>query len=272
MHNRRRLDNTKTKGFTLIEMLVTVTVLVIIIGSFSVIIGEAQDLVMTSQGIMKANARATALAGILREDIARVSRLGFLYVNGSRMYIGVPGPCKSVVSREMGNGCIISLSRDTSNSTIGRGQWMFTGKSYSTVPADVFWDGSNYSPDFTELQTASESQLTAGGGGSPNFIDRMNMFVISANDLNPNAAATLDEINALWPLLAEDCTALTIEALDDSLAPIGGTGNGTWTKNDDDWPAAIRITMTLTDPELLARADAESAGSFSYEIICPVRP
>jgi hypothetical protein len=252
------------------EMMVTVAILALMIASFGQILAEAQDLVVTSQAIMKANARATALAGIIRDDVSRASKLGFLHIDNSkhRMYIGVPGACKSITGYTTGTGGIVAVGRKNAspaeNGLLYRGKWILSGDSAVDTgnDDDVFTTSSDDYVDFTEIQTADDTEMNA-------FISRMNTLT-NGLAVDPNTVTTLTDVSELWPLLARHCKALTIEALNDSMALTGGSGTGTWTKASADWPAALKITMTLSDPEIADRADID--GDFTYEIICPVRP
>jgi hypothetical protein len=145
---------------------------------------------------------------------------------------------------------------------------------------------NNESPDFTTVQTASTTAPNQFDGTSDSpkidFIYAIRDEVQSNIDLTGVAGvATLTEINSLWPLLTRNCTKFRVIALDSNMNPFTNSvnpalnGSGTWTKADDEWPAAIKVTMTLKDPELLDRAGLDPDdpnAEFEYEIICPVRP
>lgn len=282
----------KQDGFTLMEMLVTVAILAIMIGSFAVVLGEAQELVVTSQAIMKANARATALAGIIREDIAKASKLGFLRIQGNWMFIGVPGHCKSVLGRTTGTGSIIVLRGHEGK--VGRANWILAGMPEASLDPkaeDIFiFHDEERSPDFSEIQFAEDDQVDHTknpvlSNGKINFVkyvekkgpdDGENTTYHFKNvDFAPETVTTLDDVHATWPMLARYCDELKIEALNEDLEPVNGNGNGTWTREDDEWPAAVRITLKLQDPTLLDRAGedlTDEDATFEYQIICPVYP
>jgi prepilin-type N-terminal cleavage/methylation domain-containing protein len=253
--HRTRKDR---RGFTLIEMMVTVAILALMVAAFGQIIGEAQTLVVTSQAIMRANARATSLAGVIREDVARASQLGFLHVSNNKVYIATPGPCTSVLDGTTGTGSIVAIGR--ADTDLYRGRWILADTD-TGLPNDAF-TVSGASPDFTDLQTATDTEI------NDTFVARMDTITENLS-MKPDDATTLNNINGLWPLLARDCSNLEIRAYASDMTPVSGT----WTRDDADWPVMLKITITLSDPEVVELAeDTAVSGEFKYEIICPVRP
>ncbi len=74
------LPNTRRKGFTLIELMVAVSVLAIVIAITNMILGQSQRVVRVSEARMRSNATAAALAKVFRRDFRELTCNGMLCI------------------------------------------------------------------------------------------------------------------------------------------------------------------------------------------------
>lgn len=74
------LHNTRRRGFTLIELMVAVSVLAIVIAITNMILASSQKVVRISEARMRSNATAAALAKVIRRDLRELTTNGMLCI------------------------------------------------------------------------------------------------------------------------------------------------------------------------------------------------
>ena len=67
-------------GMTLVELLVSISILVIIILLFSTILAKSQKLVSTSIKTLRSNAETISIVNVIRNDLFLISKQGFLCI------------------------------------------------------------------------------------------------------------------------------------------------------------------------------------------------
>lgn len=279
MADRRRKQASDTAGggnraFTLLELVVAVAVISVMVLGFGGLLGGARRVVITSQRRMRANAAAAAIAGVIRNDMRRASKMGFLRIAGGSLIFTTAGPTPSVLTVHKGDGAMISYGRYAADNILFRQAWVLRDKlveeeAYVNTPEDraklgldcwANWiDGHWELLNFAELQIKSADEMGtligAVAGKPPN------------NDTVGSPPETLNHLTGMWQVLADNCSALAI----DYRSAGGGwtSGSQTWTRHDQtNWPDAVRFKLTITTGAVVEILEETN----TYEVICPVGP
>jgi len=199
---------------TLIELLVAVAVLSIMILMFAMILNDAQKVVASSNQAMRANAKAAAIAETIRSDVRRITQNGFLCItehpgDQPQIIFTTAGVSSSVKSDVMGTAEVVAYglcdnpaAADPNNKVLWRKAWVLN---YNADISDIpdphdIWNQH----DLTELQKLWRGQIN-------DLIT--NEFLAPPNkpeQLSVSAGVGLDNIEALWQCLTDDCTGLSI--------------------------------------------------------------
>lgn len=245
------------RAFTLLELVVAVAIISVMVLGFSGLLGGARRVVITSQRRMRANAAAAATAAVIRNDMRRASKAGFLRIAGDSIIFTTAGPTASVLSGHKGDGAMISYGRYPDDNILYRQGWVLaeggTGLD-CTAPKD--WPET-----LADLQILSSEEM-----------DALAEAVFKAP---PDTATigsppkTLAQLTGMWQVLADNCTALEIHYHSAGGGWTSPTETQTWKRHDQiNWPDAVRFKLTISSgavAEILEQTN-------TYEVICPVGP
>ncbi len=296
MKLRHKQYGLKRGGLTLVELLVSVTILLVMIMAFSTILSQSQKVVSGTQATLRANSAANAIAEVIRNDLRKVSKQGFLCiteVSGQpTLLMTSAGASNSIVGNATGTGTVVSYGLCNNNSSTAvndvfyRQCWVL-----DQDPATTGLD--KWNNDLGNLQILPRFHATD--------FDIIELINTAVTGLLANAPASLtvpatdiSEINELWQALSIECTTLEIVWTDGTINDAGtpadlsddyvnwfGIGNvigdaaieeaaspyqALWTHhNQNNWPKAIKIRFTIRDDAL-----PEEFQNMDYEVICPI--
>jgi len=302
--NMRRTRTIRRKGMTLIELLVSVAVLVIMILMFATILHDSQQVVSTSQLTMQANAQAAAIAEVIRNDIRRITKEGFLYI-GQRHIDGTPfigfttaGVSPSSQTDAIGTGTVV-LYALTPNAS-GNGGRILRRRAWILDPEAT--------GDLKDVKAVDLTVIISGSLQGPGLVSTLDLNGLDTDTVQYPAA--LDQMDQLWQCLTTDCNTLSITWTDGQVDPAtnetgwygvyakgdqyvaygrdpqetqGATYKAFWTRHDqNNWPKAIRIRFTLAGTgSSMAQKMGESGIKQTdvqgqpdekvYEVICPIQ-
>jgi prepilin-type N-terminal cleavage/methylation domain-containing protein len=268
-------------GFTLIELLVSIAIMAIIMLAFGGLLTQANKVVTEGEKRMRADAAASAISRIIRNDIREASKNGFFRVGRFKeattdpdtgeeteqakyvLVLVTAGSTQSSFSDETGDGSVIiyghydGTKEDDANVLYRKVRVL--SKEADNVPDCIKWNGKGL--NFSELQVMD--------------IDEMEQMIEQVTEPPTNMAyppVKLNQImNTSWMVLAGGCTDLIIE-----YRAMGETRwkpmLATYTRhNQGSWPAAIKFKFALIPESIVAAALTDgSDDKVWYEIICPL--
>ncbi len=211
----------QNRGFTMIELLVAVTILVVMLLMFAMILTQSQKVVSGAERMMRRNAAAMAIKDTFREDIRRATKHGFLCItqgapnSSPMMLITTAGPTPSKthgVSGSAGMACFGLATNHATNQddVLFYQRWVL--KSGTGFP------GSGVNTDIQEIDLADLQVLPRHPGANPNINDTITTIcdetpptsdVLGAIWIPPRPGNSND-VGALWQVLATDCQYLSI--------------------------------------------------------------
>ena len=253
------------RGMTLVELMVSVTILVMLISAFGLIVTQAQKVVKGGRQIMQGNTSALAIEQILRADLAQMTKEGFLTIvspieSGGKetstplLAFTAVGPFASKSSTNIANAAIVSykMISDVSlsnHNVLGRIAFLLTPGGSDKDQYDKYL-----------------SDITATAAGTIHTT-----FTAWAGDYKPcrsgldsvhTAPTDVSQIDDLWPVLAMDIHRLSFEWTMDGATWAGSRWAWdastsawslvsikpkTWTRKDATWPRAIRVSFYMSD-------------------------
>jgi len=304
--------------------------MVIMILTFGQILSSSQKAVNVSQTAMRTRSAGSAIEKVIRDDLRKITKNGFLCItqasDGSPRLVAVTaGVTPSKTGTDIGNGGIIALglcdNLAGSLPIFYHQAWVLAGVG-GTQPAA----GSDVmTHDMESVVRLSRNDMNTLAGSIANTWAPPNTYTPQRSIRIP--AGDINDISALWQVLASECYAVSIQwtdgtydgtnnlywygiecndggTLDDptddsytayskhpttgvpvssgvdawpGVAFDGGDPNqiefdaggyrALWTKdNQSNWPVAIRIRFTISNPAVIGTEEA----SREYEIIAPV--
>jgi len=250
------------RGLTLVELLVSLGLIAFIAMAFGTILGQARQLVSTSQSVIRANSAASAIAQVIREDLAGLSKEGFLAIympnpNEYHLVFTATGVFKSQSQGDpnKSNAVVIDYGLDKSKNTLWRrARLLIAGGPNDAVPKDTFTVNG-----YLGLYHYGSPSVDANTYSSP-------------PPTIPSWPYGPDSPDKLWPVLATECTGFKVEWLDRGPPPPlkWTTTADFWTHADDvavppthPWPAAVKVTFGL-------RMGDKTSDAMQYEVICPI--
>ncbi len=260
----------------MVELLVSVAVLVILIIAIGQVFSQGQQVVTRSQGRMRANNAASAITHVIRNDLRRISKLGFLHIqrdatNGDKLVFTTAGLTQSITDASEGMGEISSYGLCNNNGVgatdkiLYRQGWVLDKNSSH----DLDPKHDQRKKDFADIQamvdkTAMETEASAIASAAPPS---------TGDDALKIPPEDIDDVTRLWQCLVKDCSSLEIQYLAHNETALAwttpSTTGETWTRHDQKtWPKAIKITFKVNDQSLPDELSA--SGGVKYEIICPV--
>jgi len=200
-------------GLTMIELVVAVAILVIVMLAFGSIITQIQGTVATGQRSMRSNAAAAAIIDSLQGDIRRATQQGMLCITQipdgpPAMFFTIAGPTPSKTHPVTGTGAIIALGMAVNHDSNDRDilycqRWVLGSVN---IPLSDILDS-----DLIDIQAMTRWQI------NNNLINSMIYGTPPEDPSHPralwvphNPAYALDNINALWQVLADNCQWLSI--------------------------------------------------------------
>ena len=305
-HRHRTLRNRpggargRRTGMTLPELIVSVAILGIMVMTFGMAITTARKLVWGSQRTMTVNAEATAIARVLRDDLARMTKDGFLAIVAEDVQDKDSNdiPADHLVFTAVGT--YRSLVDPTILAPAARIDYGLTAASLlwrravllSPNPGEVRTEDNNsddhekFALEYYKLY--SKPNLTAFVTGASTFTypPPDNLVVtpygtgvwtfnpMTEEPLNltmsPNTKA---ELTDQWPQLANGVTSLKVEYMDAEGRWAARTvGSSLWWYEDADWPKALRIAFTLKLDMKRSTTTKEDVDNrdYRYEVIIHV--
>lgn len=286
---------------TLVEMLVSITVLTVMILVFSSIMVQSQRFISIAQASRRSHALAASIGRVVRRDLRRASQNGFLAIAsdgtplmvltaaGISYSIVVAGPAETT----SGTGSLVCYG-ECPNKATGRSDKVLWRPEYILVGADAATKDDILNYSFADIQS--------------NVYDTARSICQAISQGRPNRIAvppeSLDDIDELWQVLAAGCSELSI-MWTDGTAEQGGPDqydlhwygvdrdggsvvikpdpgpqdpNGPpdgfdyfkhWDHtNQAEWPKAIKIRFRITDKNL--PKNALGLHAFDYEVVCNI--
>jgi prepilin-type N-terminal cleavage/methylation domain-containing protein len=258
-------------GMTLIEMLVAISVLAVMILTVSSIMVQTQRFISAAQASRRSHALAFTIARIIRRDIRRISKDGFLYISGdNKLVFSTAGPVSGINESTSGDGSIICYGQQSATSGTSQTTYLWRPEyicNCTTGVPSTDISGERVNVSFSKLQVLAAKNADAN---SPFTLQVLADKVASTSPTGlqlPPANAT--QLKNLWQVLVTNVSNLQISWTD-------GTKSGSnmnwlttstlWTHQDQtNWPRAIRISFLIKDPLM----PKEFRGT-AYEVICTV--
>lgn len=273
LRNRRGGARRRRAGMTLPELIVSVAILGIMVMTFGMAITTARRLVWGSQRTMTVNAEATAIARVLRDDVSRLTKDGFLAIVAQDVGDNNDIPADHLVFTAVGT--YRSLVDPTILAPAAR-------IDYGLTAASLLWrravllspnpglvrPGDNNNDDHEKFALEYYKLYTKPNLTS--FVTIPSTFTypppddfipmppygtgvwtfnaMTAEPLNLTSSPnTKLELTNQWPQLANGVTSFRIQYLDASSGLWTRTTSGTklWWYEDTDWPKALKIALTL---------------------------
>ncbi len=258
---RRRRD----AGMTLMEMMVSITILAGMVMAFNIILSQSQRVVIQTQRRIRANAAAMAISQVIRRDVQNITKNGFLHIDAGQglLAFSAAGVAESVTGDAKGNASIIAYRLCTNSVTSQKDVLCRIGivltRDATTTSSPLWPTGDRLQLELADIQTyITNGQLNA------NVITPLNGLLNVS--LPPGNAS---DVADLWKVLTYHGARLNSEygTRNATGAITWQGGTQTWDyRNQDNWPVAVKIKFTLA-PNALERKAIVSA---TYEVVCPI--
>ncbi len=298
-------DGGSRRAFTIIEMMVTIAILAMMIGSFSAILVQCQRVVGAAHKVMRANTKAAAIERVIRRDIHRMTKGGVLAITNIPTG-GEPGlvittgePVDSITTNAQGLGSFVVYTTKPNKADNSTGAILWRPEYvFSAVSGD-----DTMSTDLTEVQAYSRTEADSEVNSLLSGPVGLDLYMPPVD---------LDQLADIWQVLTEGCDDLEISELegyeydrglsimwtdgsvnvsgelnwygidrgaDGAIVPVpsgiteiesvsGSSYEALWTADTVRyWPKAIKIAFNIIDPEMPPEMQ-----SFRYEFVCEVRP
>jgi len=258
-----QLSIPQRRGLTLVELLVSLGIIVLISLAFGTILGQSQKVVSSTQGIIRANSAASAIAQVIRDDFVGLSKEGFLAVSNDPNYIVFTATGvfqESIPPGRRANAAVIDYGLDGSKHILWRRARPLSGSAgIANVQAsyiDAYLGQYRHGPvGVIPLPTA--------------YYDAPALPIPPYYNLDPA------DIGNLWPVLATECRGFGVESFNGTT---WSSNADTWTFNDDipnsphPWPKAIKVRFSLQTRDRRPNQPAnEPPPTMDYEVICSIR-
>jgi prepilin-type N-terminal cleavage/methylation domain-containing protein len=268
--SRARGGRWAAAGMTLIEMLVAISVLAVMILAVSSIMVQTQRFISAAQTSRRSHALAFTIARIIRRDIRRVSKDGFLYIDNNKLVFSTAGAVNGINESTSGDGSIICYGQQSATSGTSQTTYLWRPEYICNcttgVPSpDV--SGERVNVNFSKIQVLAAKNTDAN---SPFTLQMLADNVASTTPTGlrlPPTNAT--QLKNLWQVLVTNVNNLQISWTDGTKSGSNMnwlTTSALWTHQDQtNWPRAIRISFLIQDPLM----PKEFRGT-AYEVICTV--
>ena len=244
-------------GFTLMELMVSVAIISMILLAFGGLLSQSERAVTKSERLMRSNAAASAISRLVRSDIRKITKNGFLRVSDSTLAMVIAGETQSVFDgTKTGDGAIIVYGRHGASNVLYR-KVIILSKGSGTGIVDCL------DKSLAELQVMGSDEMKT-------LIDGL---TAAPSDMAYPPVSLTQVRDTSWMVLAGDCTGLSVTQRPPGKSSWEG-GNTTYTRhNQTNWPDAVKFKFTLKPGVLMSDAiadDPDNSANFHCEIICPV--
>jgi len=257
------------KGFTLLELMVSIAIMSIIMLAFGGLLTQANVVVTEGEKRMRADAAASAISRIIRNDIRKMTKNGFLRLSADKMSMVTAGKTQSAFTEQAGDGAIIVYGWHEDAKVLYRKVLILAKDAPTDVDNQVadclIWNDSG-----NNRRTLDLAELQIMGA------ELMKEIINQVSDESPDMAyppRTLSQVTkTMWMVLAGGCTGLEISSRTTKEAR-WEEGGGTHTRhNQSSWPGAIKFKFILSSDSLVGSALARGGetGDIAYEIVCPI--
>ena len=233
---RAGLPIRRQAGLTLIELLVSLTILLGIMLAFSIILNQSRRVVTTSQRAMRSNAAAAAIIDVLQRSLRNTTQQGFLCImkvdgNAPELYLTTAGVAPSKTSSKIGTGSLVRIGL-VANANASANLPILYCQAWVLHPdASNITDAPDVLGEMDLSMAINFPRIDPNPivSGLPNdmldFINFPKAIGISPPGLTV-PPDTIADVNALWQVLASKCEALSITWTDGNIDPL--TGNIEW--------------------------------------------
>jgi type II secretory pathway pseudopilin PulG len=267
-------------GMTLIEMLVSVSILTVMILAFSTILVQAQRVISVSQTSRRSKAMAFSIARVIRRDFRRISQNGFLAIcnlagnddvaRKPLLVFTTAGTTPGTISTARGAGGLVCYS--LCDNAAGGKQILWRPQyvlSQFQTPADLTVSADRINMPFSNLQLFPRTIA------SPTVSNSLIAIPPAIPNLIPTGANQVrippkngNDINNLWQALVMECSDLSITWTDGAGETVGSLGsNLRWFGIDPHRPTGGTQTGTLkscADAGIVGVEEPGYPGAFSY--------
>jgi hypothetical protein len=229
--------------------MVAVSILLVMILSFSVLLSQTQKLVTTAQRSIQMNTSAAAIAQMIRDDVASLSKDGFLYVkhtvNNPRdtLMFTTTGSYQSVLDES-----VAPAARVDYGLTLGNALW----RRCTLLDPNRPPGGDHEQRSLADYADATVISAATGGISEPPFV--LPPGPGDVENLRSYLAGACTQFRVYYTLPAINWNSPWVPVSD------GVAAIATWKKGDTTWPAILRVRFTLTEYD----------EPFTYEVICPL--
>ena len=122
MKTSRQYNRTTRAGFTLIELMVALMVLVIILGAFGSILLQCKRVVGSAEAVNRITSRIQAIGQILHYDLGRMNKAAVLKIGDAEMLVVTGDFSQSRTTEADGIGSAIHYSLTTNANTLSSGE------------------------------------------------------------------------------------------------------------------------------------------------------
>jgi len=275
-------------GMTLVEMLVAISVMSVMILAVSSILVQTQRFISAAQKNRRSHAMAFTIARIIRRDLRRVSKDGFLYISGGEdpvLVFSTAGPASGINDPIKGDGSIICYGQRSCSSSTSQGKdetylWRpeFICNCLTGTPSPTF-DGERVNANFSTLRSCAAQTGDANSPFTLQVLADAAAGKVPGNLQLPPVDAS--QIQDLWQVLLTAISDFSVTWTDgtktDGLLlnwktdPILSThqNQDDWTtQNPTGWPKAVKISFRINDPAMPKELRGNTG--VPYEVICTV--
>ena len=264
------------RGMTMMELMVSVTILAVMILGFNSVLSQSQRLVTESQRTLRANASIASVSQQMRSDVRSITKVGFLGLSSNLAAFTSAFPSSSLTSAARGPASVVvyrvaNNAADANTSIFCRQAYVLADdKSAITTPypPDVLLDGGALM-DMADFQAMDATRLT----GVITWV-QANVSTVSVPPTDVTHWTNMWQVMVPGVLNNGTTPRFSIRygVYDSSgnLVWTAATGN-VWTRfNQNNWPAFISITFELSDRSVEYDAVRKNYVGRAYEVICAV--